>query len=177
MNAEHGYSTYNLNEKTFTKGCKEENDMTGMYADGVIYNIDQKQLIALSLDDGTSKAVAELPHENFNVMDIIDGHVIIDGWYQTKEESKYDTSYAYSIQADELKEMTLVTKEPKQRIEIYGENETSYFVYYDHDQHMERTWAGTDQYTMDQKYMGLIKKEDFWNNQARYTPIITIVNN
>lgn len=96
-----------------------------------------------------------------------DHHLIID---QYADQETNTQTYSFDLLENSLSQLNLMTKEPRQHVMIYGENSAYFFVYYDHDQHREISWAGSEQFSLDKMYFGLISKADYWNSKANYIP-------
>ncbi|MFQ6860485.1 MAG: hypothetical protein ACLROI_02900 [Beduini sp.] len=167
------YYAYDLDKQEIIWESTAPVSEISTYYQNKLYYIEGYNLHAVSVDTQQDKIIAKLPDNLlYSLNDVFDGHLIISGW--NKGEEGYVTSYAWNLNDQQMKEITLKTSAPVQDITIYSEYEQYFFVYYDHDQHLEKTWAGTDQYTMDTIYVGLISKEDYWNNVAHYQPFETL---
>lgn len=174
-NATLAYTTYDINTKAFSKEVPSTTNTTGTYMDEHIYELQGTDLYALSLQDGTSTKVATIPHhDSIQISDAQNGYLIIQASGQDFETAGIEAAYRFDPTSQELQPFTLITGTPKSVVAIYGETKDHYFVYYDHTQHLETTWAGTEQYVKDSVSMGLIKKDDYWNGLANYIPIKTI---
>lgn len=167
MNARCVYTSYDIDQKSYGEKVHTDSATVCYYDDDTLYYEENCQIHAVNMKDGKDEVIAELKnHLNFAINRIIDGYLLIDGW--SKQEEAYQMTYALDQKTYTLKELTLKTKEPINAVTIYGETKDAFFVYYDHDQHLEKTWAGTNQYEMDKMYYGLISKNDFWNSKANY---------
>lgn len=110
----------------------------------------------------------------YELSGIMDGHIQIDVWSTDKSEAQFLKTLVYTIDKKTLTTQQLTFQEPKEPFTILGYNDTSYFMKYKQDGHMETTWAGTQQFTQDALYYGLINKEDYWNDKANFTDIVSV---
>lgn len=171
--AQLSYYAYDLDKKEVIWVLPSPASQLFTYYNNHFYYIEGYHLHAVNVENEEDHIVVSLPESHhYDITEIQDGYIMISAW--EKDENRYVTSYCWNINESQLKEMTLKTSEPIQEVTIYSEYKDYYFVYYDHQQHMEKTWAGTDQYTMDKMYVGLIKKNDFWNNIGTYETFDTI---
>lgn len=167
------YSSYDTNNNTFGKEFHVNSQEYCTYHQGYLYFMIQNALHRVSMKDGKDEEVAQLdPQYTYYITSIWDDVVYIGG--SQDDTTTHSITYACHMDTKEVKELKLYTKEPRTPVEIYAETKDQYFVYYDHDQHLEKTWAGTDQYTLDQAYYGLIDKQDYWNNQPKYETFKTV---
>ena len=167
------YYAYDLDKQEILWESTAPVSEISTYYQNKLYYIENHNLHAISVETQQDDIIAKLPANLlYSINGVLDGHLIISGW--NKEEEGYATSYAWNFKDQQMKELTLKTSVPVQDITIYSEYDQYFFVYYDHEQHLEKTWAGTDQYTMDTIYVGLISKEDYWNNVADYQPFETL---
>lgn len=172
-NVKLSYYAYDLDKQEILWESATPVSEISTYYQNKLYYIESHNLHAVSVDTQQDNIIAEFPGGlEYSINDILDGHLIISGWNQGGEG--YAVSYAWNFRDQQIKEITLKTSAPIQDITIYSEYDQYFFVYYDHVQHLEKTWAGTDQYTMDTIYVGLIRKEDYWNNIADYQPFETL---
>lgn len=168
LNAICVYMTYDIDQKTFGKDIKTNARTICMYDQDTLYYEDNQQIHAVSMKDGSDHVIMDFHDDHsYIIQTIIDGTLLIDAWSKGSQDL-YTSTYALNPATKELKEITLKTKEPVSSVTIYDEIKDSFFVYYDHDQHLDKTWAGTLQYELDRTYYGMIKKEDFWNSKANY---------
>lgn len=168
LNARCVYTTYDIDHKKYGKDIKTNARAICMYDQETLYYEENQQIHAVSMKDGSDHVIMDLHDDHsYFIHNIIDGTLLIDAWSKGSQDI-YTSTYALNPATQELKEITLKTKEPVSSVTIYGECKDSFFVYYDHDQHMDKTWAGTEQYELDRKYYGMIKKADFWNSKENY---------
>lgn len=173
ISAKNVYSTYDTSKNTFGKEWDIDSQEYCTYSQGYLYYMNQNTLHRVSMKDGKNEKVAQLNSQNsYTISSIWDDVIYIGGWQEGN--TTQSITYAYHMDTKEVKEFTLYTNKPRIPVEIYAETKDQYFVYYDHDQHIEKTWAGTDQYTLDQAYYGLINKQDYWNNQSNYETFKTV---
>lgn len=167
--AELSYFAYDLEEEGIAWETRTESTIVSAYYGGKLYYLDGRNLHAVSAESGNDEIAASLTDNlEYYLDDVYDGHIMINAWQP--DGSSYVTSYAWDVNGQQMKEITLKTSAPIQPVTIYGEYGEYFFVYYDHQQHEEKTWAGTDQYVMDSMSAGLIRKEDFWNSTPAYEP-------
>ena len=176
------YDTVVKNAKTAYTSYHIDNQKTDAYIDvhakssclsdeGKLYYDLQNAIHEVSLADGKDQIIAQMPDDyQYFISQIIDGKAIIQGW----NDENYITSYALSLKDQKLTQLTLMKHQPNEAIDILGETKEAFFVYYDHDQHLEKFWVGTDQYVLDKAYYGSISKENFWQNHDQFETFDTI---
>lgn len=175
LNAKLMYTTYNVNTKAFVKDIPSISNTIGVYLNQHMYELQGSTITAISLQSGESKTVATLPDDqDVTITEAIDDHLILDAFDQSLDTEGIAAAYTFDVNTQEVKSFPLLTKNPKQHATIYGATKNQYFVYYDHEQHLETSWAGTDQYVNDHISMGLIPKEDYWNGVGNFIPFETI---
>lgn len=167
------YYAYDLDKQEILWESTLPVSEVSFYYQHKLYYIENHALHAVSVDTKQNDIIAVLPDDlDYNISDLIDNHLIISGW--DNEQAGHIASYVWNFNDKQMKDLTLTTSAPVQDIRIYSEYDQYFFVYYDHEQHLEKTWAGTDQFTIDKIYVGLILKEDYWNSIAAYQPFDTI---
>lgn len=176
MNAKLQYTSYDIPTKTFGKMIDSPSNTIGIYQDHQIFEQVGNDLHAISLETGEDQVVASLPQDalSYTIQEGKDGHIFIDGFQENFETSGITNTYVLDLTSKQLTPFLLLTDMPKQHAVILGETKDAYFVYYDHTQHLEKTWAGTNQYIIDQVSYGMIKKEEYWNSQPNFQPFETI---
>ena len=167
--AELSYFAYDLEGGGTVWKSRTASTILSTYWDQKLYYMDGGNLHAVSVENGNDELVAALADNlDYFIDEVRDGHIIIEAW--RPEGDGYASTYAWDINGRQMREITLKTSAPVQPVTIYSEYGEYFFVYYDHQQHTEKSWAGTDQYVMDSMNAGLIKKEDFWNSTPSYEP-------
>ena len=170
-NATSTYTSYDIDKKTFSDEIPIDVGMSCVsYGDDLYYEKD-KEIHRVSLSNGENEVMITLPKDmNYGLLEVRDGNLIIPG----SATATYVKSFVLSLQDASMKEITLSKKQPKEPVQILAETKDAFFVYYDHDQHLEKTWAGTDQYELDKAWYGLISKEDYWKDRSHYETFETI---
>lgn len=174
-NATSTYMVYSPDSQNIQNEIKVDSSILCISDGTYLYYDANNEIHRVSLKDGKDEMIQTMPNDSlYGIFEYRDGHLIIHGWGKEETSASYNRSYAFSVKDLSLKELSLSKHDPKEPIEILAETKDSFFVYYDHDQHMEKTWAGTDQYELDKAYYGMISKEDFWNSNTNYQPLTTI---
>lgn len=172
MQATFQYHKFNIDTKTFNQEISPESTLLATYYDENLYYLKEQEIHQTNIDTGkdTTLCILEEPL-SYNISTILDQHILIDAWSTKNEEDEYLKSFALNVTTNVLSPFTLVTNAPKEPVNIIGQNTEYYFVKYNHDAHLEKTWAGTMQYQTDAIYCGLIKKEDYWNSKNSFIKI------
>lgn len=170
LHPELSYVAYDIQKKSFGSDVKSVTKMLGAYHQNHIYEInDDGELYQLSLTKKDTRIISNFPSGiDYTIAEIRDDHIIIDA-YGNSDTQKH--AYSFDLRTKKQKQITLMTSEIKQRVKIMGENQDYFFVYYDHDEQKEISWAGNEQYSIKKYYYGLITKKDYWNNKAKYIPV------
>lgn len=165
------YYSYDIDHK---KRGKEVQAASGdaHYEQGSLYGIKDQQLWKTDMSSEESVVLATFPNDqSHSIAYSKDGYLMIDHWEKVYLNAAYLSSSIFNLQEQRLSPFTLTMKDPKAPFTILGESRDQYFMVYDHDGHMEDTWAGTKQYTIDKEYDGLIDKDAFWQSSNVFTPI------
>lgn len=170
-NAKTAYTSYHIDNQKIDEYIDVHAKSSCLSDQDNLYYDFQNTIHKVSLEDGKDQIIAQMPDDyQYFILQIIDGNAIIQGW----NDENYITSYALSLKDQKLTQLTLMKHQPNEAIDILGETKDSFFVYYDHDQHLEKSWAGTDQYVLDKAYYGFISKKDFWQNHDQFQTFDTI---
>ncbi|MCH4285005.1 MULTISPECIES: hypothetical protein [Bacillota] len=171
-NAKLNFTSYHIDEQKMDEYIPVNTKSSCLsYQDKLYYDLDNA-IHEVSLKDAKDQIIAQMPNDyQYILSEIWDGKAIIQAWNDAQE---YITSYTLSLNDKKLTPLTLMKHQPNEPMDILGETKDAFFVYYDHDQHAEKTWAGTDQYTLDKAYYGSISKDDFWANKDQFETFDTI---
>lgn len=175
LNVTMGYMRYDVTTHKEGKEIMSKSSVYASYLDHQLYYIDTA-LHAIDMDTGETRTVKEFTEgTTYSLAYLGDKVIVVEGWKQNaKGEATYDQSYAVSLIDGSMTPLSLMMKDPKEPARIMGTTSDSLLVQYDHDGHMEKSWAGTDQYEVDKEYIGLIKKEDYVQGKDQVLDIQTL---
>ncbi|MEG0276185.1 MAG: hypothetical protein RR630_04070 [Coprobacillus sp.] len=147
-------------------------DLEGSYYyNGYIYSTEKDGIYSLNVSNrDKKKLISYNKNLSYNLNGIYDGYILLDE-YKEDVDYTFISSYIISLDDPKMEKLSFVTRSPKQPVEIISETKDSFLVKYDREGHMEKSWAGTDQYEETKQYIGLIKKTDYFENKANYQNI------
>lgn len=146
-------------------------DMEGVYYQNKLYWLNDGVFIALDLDSGEEKRLYESPQlKDLSIDCVTNGYAILSQWGEDEQDG-HEQIYVLSLDNFQLKENTLCLSTTLWPIDILGETKDDFLVNYDHDAKIEKSWAGTYQYSITNKKYALIKKADYFQNKGNYEKI------
>lgn len=164
--AEIAYERINVDSGSVEKSFPTAADVLGIFVNDSIYYTDNSGMLKqLNMKDGKTHDRKQLENPMSTLMFGEDDHLYL---YMGEKE------YVYSLQDDRLTPFTLTLSDTQEPIRLLGETKDMYYVIYDQTGEVKKTWAGTDQYEASSYAYGLMKKKDYWNSKANYTPVDVI---
>lgn len=168
-----GYQKINVDTKQLSdEMTPPKHQESGVYYGNRLYWLEKGSLVAFDLSTGKEEKLFQLDHvkDDDYLEGFLDEYACIGRWIEDEVDGHQKNFYV-SLKDGSMKENTLCKSTTHEPITILAQTSDSFLVNYDHDAHLEKSWAGTDQYEIDRYDYALIKKEDYFQSRANYDKI------
>lgn len=171
--AKMGYILYDITTKKEGIEVMSDSAILASGSKDNLYYLDD-HLYAIDITSGKTRVVTELPSDKQYVLGYLFDDTAILEEFSLGNTAQFLRTYAVSLTDGVMTPLPMKMKNPDEAVKILGFTTDQLLIQYDRDGHMEKSWAGTDQFRVDHEYVGLILKKDFFAGKDEIQDIRTL---